>query len=293
MRSILVDSKVAGKRLDIVALGFTKPLTRSEVKALIENGKILVNSKVVKAGYKLKLNDILAIERPKIAKIPQLKLEILYEDNDCIVINKPSGILTHSKGSYNSEPTVASFIAPFFKGMGGNRAGIVHRLDRATSGVIICAKNQNALSSLQKQFSLRRATKTYIAITANKFKNNEAIIDMPIERNPHRPQTFRTGLGGKPAITKFVVTNSFAVGGSAFSKVVLTPQTGRTHQLRVHLAKIGHPIVGDTLYGGIPYERLMLHAKSLEITLPSGERRRFESALPIIFKQFEAKFKNA
>jgi RluA family pseudouridine synthase len=152
-------------------------------------------------------------------------------------------------------------------------------LDRATSGVIIGAKNAAALSWLQKQFSQRKVKKTYIAIVQGHLPNDHAIIDMPIERNPKKPQTFRVGAQGKAALTEYQVIKL----NDTYSMLQLSPQTGRTHQLRVHLAHLGHPIVGDTLYGGKPAERLFLHALSLEITMPSRERKTFTAPLPELF----------
>lgn len=165
--------------------------------------------------------------------------------------------------------------------MEGNRAGIVHRLDRATSGVMIVAKTPAALSWLQKQFSQRKAKKTYLAIVAGTMREQEAVIDMPIERNPKAPATFRVGANGKHALTHYRVLQT----GNSYSLLELKPETGRTHQLRVHLQQLGHPIVGDTLYGGKTAERLFLHAHQLEITLPNRERKTFASPMPDIFKR--------
>jgi 23S rRNA pseudouridine1911/1915/1917 synthase len=212
---------------------------------------------------------------------PDIDLPILYEDADCIVMNKPVGVLTHSKGAFNPEATVATFLQSHVKDLQGERAGIVHRLDRATSGVIIGAKTSEALAWLQKQFSQRRVKKTYIAIIEGELDENHAIIDMPIERNPKKPQTFRVGANGKSAITEYKVLES----NDRYSMIELSPQTGRTHQLRVHLNHLGHPILGDEFYGGKPSKRLFLHALQLEITVPSHERKVFTATLPPEFKE--------
>ncbi len=158
----------------------------------------------------------------------------------------------------------------------------MHRLDRATSGIIIGAKNQRALSLLQKQFAQRAAKKTYVTIVEGHLKQPEALIDMPIERNPKAPATFRVGANGKPSKTHYKVIQE----GPKTSLLELKPETGRTHQLRVHLAKLGHPIVGDPLYGHGSYgDRLFLHALSLEITLPNGQRQTFTAPLPTEFQE--------
>jgi RluA family pseudouridine synthase len=188
--------------------------------------------------------------------------------------------LTHSKGAFNPEPTVASWLGSRLSGMNGERAGIVHRLDRATSGVMICAKTPEALSWLQKQFSMRKVKKTYVAVVEGDLALPEAIIDMPIERNPKKPQTFRVGSNGKPAVTAYKVLQT----STGRSLIELRPTTGRTHQLRVHLAHIKHPVVGDTFYRGVNADRLLLHALSLEITLPNRQRKIFTAPLPAEFK---------
>ncbi len=270
------------KRLDQYVVELFPEMSRSFAARLIENGKVLVNGKpVLKAGYKLKQNDIVrvAYTSEEAQQIPEIDLPVLYEDDDCVVIDKPVGILTHSKGAFNPEATVATWLRSRIKGMEGERAGIVHRLDRATSGVMICAKTPEALSWLQKQFSQRKTKKTYNALIVGSLKPEEAIIDMPIERNPKKPQTFRVGSNGKPAKTHYKMLET----GKQYSLVELKPETGRTHQLRVHLKHLGRPIVGDVLYGGQEADRLYLHALSLELTLPNRERKVFYATLPESF----------
>jgi RluA family pseudouridine synthase len=158
------------------------------------------------------------------------------------------------------------------------RPGIVHRLDRDTSGIIIAAKHEAAKSHLQKQFQDRKAKKTYIAIVRGVPKQSEAFIDLPLSRNPKRPSSFRVDANGKSSQTSYRLLGT----NGTFSVIELKPITGRTHQLRVHMAYIGTPIVGDTLYEGgkSPLNRLCLHALSLEITLPSSERKTFTAPVP-------------
>jgi RluA family pseudouridine synthase len=176
---------------------------------------------------------------------------------------------------------VATWLSSRVKGLSGERAGIVHRLDRATSGVMICAKTPEAWSWLQKQFSTRKVKKIYAAIVSGSLKLDQAVIDMPIERNPKRPQTFRTGSNGRPAVTEYEVLQS----NGSLSLLELKPTTGRTHQLRVHLSQLGHPILGDTLYGGGAADRLYLHAQSLELTLPNKKRQVFTVPPPAEFSE--------
>lgn len=275
------------QRLDAFALEKHPTLSRSNIQTLIRNAKITVNNEQQKTGYMLKKGDVVTIEfdEAELSIIPSIDLPILYEDDDCLVIDKPIGILSHSKGVFNPEATVASFIASKVTDMSGDRAGIVHRLDRATSGVMICAKNKVALSWLQKQFAIRKVKKTYYAVIESGLVPAEAIIDMPIERDPKNRKQFRVGLNGKAAKTNYKII----ADGSKYSLVELAPLTGRTHQLRVHLKHLKRPVVGDEVYGGKPADRLMLHAHSLEITLPSKARKTFLSTTPSEFKQYIAK----
>ncbi len=272
-----------GQRLDQYVAAGLPNLSRAFVAKLVEQERVLVNGLPSKAGYKLREGDTVSVDydETKHGLIESIDLPVLYEDDNCVVINKPAGVLTHALGVHGNEASVASFLRGRVTDIDGDRAGIVHRLDRATSGVIIGAKNQQTLSTLQKQFSLRKVKKTYVAVVPGVMDPQEAVIDMPIERNPKAPATFRVGANGKLSQTHYRVLEQ----GDKFSLLELRPETGRTHQLRVHLAKVGHPIVGDPLYGTGKYgDRLFLHALSLEITLPGGERKTFVAPLPPEFK---------
>jgi 23S rRNA pseudouridine1911/1915/1917 synthase len=273
------------KRLDQRVVELIPELSRAFGTKLIEQGKVTVNGEPqLKAGYKLRADDMVAIDYDLSERdnIPDIKLPILYEDDDCVVINKPVGVLTHSKGEFNPEATVETWLRTRIKQpVETPRGGIVHRLDRATSGVMICAKTPDALKWLQRQFAQRRTKKTYYAVVSGIPKEPAAIIDMPIERNPKAPATFRVGNNGKSALTQYKVIDTNAV----HSLLELKPETGRTHQLRVHLSHIGHPIVGDAMYGGETADRMMLHANKLELTLPSRDRREFMAPVPKIFKE--------
>lgn len=273
------------QRLDQRVVEQMPILTRSFGIRLIGEGKVRVNGqRITKAGYKMRPGDVVDIDydRSAFEEIPEIDLPVLYEDEDCVVIVKPLGLLSHSKGAFNPEATVATWLRGRLRSMEGERAGIVHRLDRATSGVMICAKTPEAHTWIQRQFSLRKVKKSYAAIVAGHFADEEFIIDMPIERNPKQPQTFRVGANGKPART-----NCKVVGATEnLSLMELQPFTGRTHQLRVHMAHFKHPIIGDILYGGKPADRLYLHAHTLELTLPNRERTIFEAPIPGEFDNF-------
>lgn len=285
MKRLNVAPNDINKRLDVAVAERLTEFSRAFIGKLIEQEKVLVNKQPSKPGYRLRSTDTIEItvSTRELKRVPATVLPIIYEDDDCIVINKPAGVLTHSKGSFNPEGTVASFIRTRVRGMNGERAGIVHRLDRQTSGVLITAKHPVALSWLQRQFAARKVKKRYLAIVGGNIKLSEAVIEMPIERNPKQPKMFRAAAAGKPAATMYKVLRRFTDA----TLVELFPQTGRTHQLRVHLKQIGHPIIGDTVYGGKPAARLLLHAESLEITLPSRVRKKFRAPLPPELKGYD------
>ncbi len=278
------DSEYTKIRLDVHMMELFSALSRASIQKLIAGGRVTVNNKTeTKAGYKVKDGDKIKVDYDpeNLPPIPVIELPLLYEDEDCAVIDKPIGLLSHSKGAFNPEATVATWLLPKTKGFEtSDRTGIVHRLDRATSGVMICAKNPDALTWLQKQFSARKVKKTYIALISGWIDPAEAIIDMPVERNPASPRLFRVGINGKTAMTHYKILKTFALADSEYSLLELKPTTGRTHQLRIHLAHLGYPIIGDTFYAGKPAARLYLHAASLGITLPNNERKVFESKMP-------------
>ncbi len=285
-----------GERLDQRVVSLLPTLSRSFAVRLIDDGKVTVNGVVAtKGGTKIRTSDVVFVDYDVDSfTIPDIQLPVLYEDDDCVVIVKPIGLLTHSKGAFNPEPSVATWLHGRIKNEVlldedknslNNRAGIVHRLDRATSGVMICAKTPEALVWLQKQFAQRKTKKTYAAVVTGVMTESEAIIDMPIERNPKAPATFRVGVQGKSATTHYKVIET----NGTHSLLELKPTTGRTHQLRVHLENLGHPIVGDTMYNGEPADRLYLHAERLELTMPtSHERMTFEAPVPAEFKALSA-----
>ncbi|HSX06971.1 MAG TPA: RluA family pseudouridine synthase [Candidatus Saccharimonadia bacterium] len=276
------------QRLDQKVVELIPELSRGFAARLIEDGKVTVNSTIqTKPGYKLRADSKVVVDYniAELAQIPEIELEVLYEDDDCVVINKPIGVLSHSKGAFNPEGTVATWLRSRLKGLSGERGGIVHRLDRATSGVMICAKTPEALSWLQKQFATRNVKKTYVAVVTGQLNPPEAVIEMPIGRNPKAPATFRVDVQGKYAKTSY----STMTKNDKYSLVELKPETGRTHQLRVHLGHLHHPIVGDVLYNGESADRLYLHAEHLEITILNGhERKVFTAPLPPAFTEHVA-----
>lgn len=270
-------------RLDAYVAEHWPEQSRSTWQKLIQAGSVSVNGVVqTVVKYDVSESDVISVSEPKAPNHSDKSLPVIYEDDYVIVINKPVGVLTHSKGALNDEFTVAEFVRPktTYK-TDTNRPGIIHRLDRATSGVIICAKDDETASYLARQFSQRTAKKQYAAVSSGVPNQNEAIIDLPIERNPKEPSTFRVGTGGKPAETYYQVVSQ----SETRALLQLRPKTGRTHQLRVHLAYLGTPILGDSVYGKESADRMYLHAESLEITLPGGNRQLFSTPIPPEFSK--------
>lgn len=273
-------------RLDVYMAQFWPEYSRSVWQKYIEMGLVEVNGVVVTSvRHQLGEDDVVTVQTLPVASFEERTLPVVYEDEHVVVINKPAGVLTHAKGALTEEFSVAEFVRPRMSEPDEtNRPGIVHRLDRATSGIIICAKDSATKRLLQKQFQDRKAHKTYIAVVKNTPKHAEAKIDLPIGRNPKKPNSFRVDAKGKPAVTMYRTL----VSNGTYSVLELKPETGRTHQLRVHLAYIGCPIVGDALYGGgkSPIGRMCLHAQELEITIPVSRRETFVAPLPEDFEKF-------
>jgi 23S rRNA pseudouridine1911/1915/1917 synthase len=265
-------------RLDVYAAEQWPEQSRSTWQKLIEAGSVSVNGTVqTSVKYNVSEDDEVQAEEIKPTDHSERTLPVLYEDENVIVIDKPVGVLTHSKGALNDEFTVAEFIRSKTQYKSDtNRPGIIHRLDRATSGVIVCVKNDETASYLARQFSDRTTKKHYVAVVSGVPKQDEAVIDLPIGRNPKSPSTFKVDPSGKSAETYYKVLES----SGSHTLVDLRPKTGRTHQLRVHMSHIGAPIVGDPVYGTESSDRMYLHARSLEITLPGGDRQVFESVVP-------------
>ena len=271
-------------RLDQYVAQYWPEYSRSVWQKYIATGYVRVNDAIITSTkYELGEDDEVTVHIPEEPDYSATELPIIYEDDHVLVLNKPAGVLTHAKGEVAEEFTVADFVRlRMTEKDTTNRPGIVHRLDRDTSGIIICAKDSETKGKLQKQFQDRKAHKTYLAIVRGTPKKLAATLDLPIERNPKKPSTHRVGVNGKSAVTRYEVLGT----NGTYSVVRLHPETGRTHQLRVHMAYIGTPIVGDRLYGTekSPINRLCLHAEQLEITIPTSRRETFVAAPPEDFQ---------
>lgn len=270
------------KRLDVYLSAEFPETSRSTLQKYIKEGYVTLNDKpVLKSDTGVKDDDVVVLNIPKKTKNIETKFDIIYEDENVIVIDKPLGILSHAKGAISEEYTVADFFKDYTSyAADTNRPGIVHRLDRDTSGVMLGVKNPETATSISRQFAKRKVKKIYYAVVEGHPKLAEALIDLPIARNPSALSKFKVDAYGKPAETNYQVIAS----NDKYSLVKLMPKTGRTHQLRVHMSHIGNPIVGDRVYGK-EADRLYLHANSLEITIPGGERKVFVSPVPKSFEE--------
>ena len=298
MKEIIVEQSEEKNRLDSYIASKDLELSRSMIKKLLEDGKITVNGEITKASYKVQLNDKIEIdiEKPKEVKLEaqEIPLDVIYEDNDILVVNKQKGLVVHP-GNGNLDGTLANAVMAHCKdslsGIGGElRPGIVHRLDKDTSGLLIIAKNDKAHIKMSEQIKDRKVKKTYIALVRGIISENEATINMPIGRSTKDRKKMAVTKNGKEAITHFKVLNRFTTNKASYTLLEVKIDTGRTHQIRVHMAEIGHPVIGDTVYSNGKNEfgvvGQCLHAKKLEFTHPITEKEmNLEAPLPEYFEK--------
>lgn len=305
-----VSASRAGQRLDVFCVSQLPQLSRAFLQKAIKAGQVTVNGKAVKPRQILREGDEVSLNVPEqattipVADIIPIEIPILYEDKDVVVINKPAGVEAHP-GQVPNQPTVTAWFTQKYPdaqniGEEENRPGIVHRLDKDTSGVMILAKTPKALAHLKQEFKNRRAKKEYLALVFGVPTMKRGRVTRPLARSPRNPLRRTIDAAGKPAITewqiekriqkKMLAPHRAGSPGAGFALLRLFPFTGRTHQLRAHLHFLGHPIVGDKLYTfkrqrppqGVG--RQLLHAEKLTITLPSGKRKTFVAELPQDFQ---------
>lgn len=265
------ESTPTKKRLDHILVNIYKSYNRSTLQKFIKEGFVKVDGvTVTKANAKFPESVKIDLHIPDNLKHADVKPKIIYEDANVIVVDKPTGLLSEAKGEYCPERTLADF------------GYVVHRLDRDTSGVMILAKTEEVQQYLKRQFQARKVHKTYRAVIKGQPKLNLAKIELPLLRDKRRPTTFRVDPAGKASETYYQLLKT----NGDYSLVELKPVTGRTHQLRVHMQYLGHPIVGDPVYGDGAANRLYLHACELEITLPGGKRTTFRSKMPESFNRY-------
>jgi len=293
MKEYNVNSEEQGIRIDKI-ISNIEELSRTSIQRMIEEGNILVNGNKVKTSYKVLKGDLITIqkEEPKETDlVPQdIPLNIIYEDDDILIINKEKGMVVHP-GAGNLDGTLVNAIMAKCKdslsGIGGKiRPGVVHRIDKDTSGLVIIAKNDKTHIDISEQIKNREVEKTYLALVRGNIKENEAAINMPIGRSSKDRKKMAVDKKGKEALTEFKVLKRY----NGFTYIEVKIKTGRTHQIRVHMAEIGYPIVGDEVYsnGRNPFgiKGQMLHAARLGFIHPSTkEKVLFEAPLPEYFEE--------
>lgn len=281
-KTLIVANNSVGGRLDRFVSASLKDLSRTLIQKLIDENLILVNKKSSKPGYRLKTNDKVFVSIPDLEETKvepeKIKLDIVFEDNDLIVVNKPQGMITHPASGICSGTLVNALLyhcKDSLSGINGVlRPGIVHRLDRETSGLIITCKNDKSHNEIAKQFKERKIKKYYLALVHGFVKYDKGTINKPIGRHKIHREKMAVVNNGRAAITHFKVLKRLETL-RATSLLECIPETGRTHQIRVHLASIGHPIVGDRIYGkkNDPCKLMMLHSYKLVFVHPKTRKQ--------------------
>lgn len=301
MYKYIVKNEDKGKRLDRYVTEQNAEITRTAVQRLIDEKNILVNGKEQKVSYKVNENDVVEVEIPEPKKIEikaeDIPIEVIYEDSDIIVVNKPKGMVVHP-GNGNVDGTLVNAIMAkcegSLSGIGGEiRPGIVHRIDKDTSGLLIVAKNDKAHVNLSEQIKEHKVKKTYIALVRGVVKENEATIDMPIGRSKTDRKKMAVCKDGKNAVTHIRVLKRW----EHYTLLQVNIETGRTHQIRVHLSYIGYPIIGDYTYSNGKNEfgvvGQCLHAQKLEFKHPiTNKIVELEAPLPEYFQEIIQKLDN-
>ena len=292
MKRFDADETILGKRLDEAVFFLGCTLSRSKAAALIKAGKVTVNGKAEKAHYLIEEGDVLEVGEaeatPTTLQGEDIPLDIIYEDEDILILNKPAGLVVHP-GNGNPSGTLVNALIHAGKSLGGGeqgRPGIVHRIDKDTSGLLCVAKNEAAFASLAKQLSDHSMHRRYKALVLGVIPEDDGKIDAPLARSRKEPMKYCVDLKGKESVTYFHVEQRFKESGVSLVSCRLL--TGRTHQIRVHMEYIGHPVLGDPLYGKgnrkIVDGGQMLHAYELTLTHPkTGETMTFSAPLPSRF----------
>ncbi|MCY6354051.1 RluA family pseudouridine synthase [Clostridium sp. ZS2-4] len=291
LKKFIIDENSVNCRLDVYLSQEFEDKSRSYIQKLVDEGNVTVNDKNKKSNYKLKINDKITMNLPELEELviqpENIELDVLYEDIDLIVINKPQGMVVHpAPGNYTG--TLVNALVYHCKDLSGingvARPGIVHRIDKDTSGILVIAKNDNAHKKLAEQLKEHSMKREYVALVEGIIKEESGMIDKPLGRHPKERIKMAIVNDGKRAVTHYEVIERFEKN----TLVKCALETGRTHQIRVHMSYIGHPLVGDPVYG---YKKQkfnlngqMLHAKKLGFIHPSTEKyMEFESEIPDYF----------
>lgn len=291
----------AGKRLDKLISEQLPELTRSAVQHLMQDGCVTIAGKPVKKNTKASAGDVITVELPEPREVEiepeNIPLDIVYEDEDIIVVNKPKGMVVHPAPGNWSGTLVNALMyhcGDSLSGINGEiRPGIVHRIDKDTSGLLVVAKNDRAHQSLAEQIKVHSAGRRYFAVVYGTPREQKGTVNAPIARHPIDRKKMAVLAGGREAITHYEVLEQYA----GYSYLTFLLETGRTHQIRVHMAHIGHPIIGDPLYGPAKdkwkLQGQCLHAGELTLTHPAtGERMTFQAPLPAYFTTVLQKLRN-
>jgi 23S rRNA pseudouridine1911/1915/1917 synthase len=291
MKSFVVRLRVGPEsesmRLDRFVTDRMPGTSRSFVQRLIEAGEVTVNGALPRPSYKVATGDEIEVRVPPPEQPAELTpaivpISIVFEDEDVIVFDKPAGLVVHPAPGHEHGTlvNVLRWLRPEIITPGTERPGIVHRLDKDTSGLIVVAKNERARLSLLSQWQKRDVVKEYVALVVGTPRDESGTIDAPIGRDPHNRKRMAVVPHGRPAVSHYKVRTRY----SGYSLLDVLIETGRTHQIRVHCAFIKHPVAGDALYGGrardVPLERQFLHARRLRFALPGGEPIDVEAPLP-------------
>ena len=294
MNIVTMTAQESAERIDALLARSIEGLTRSAAQRLLEQGRVKKNGAAVKKNYKCAAGDCFTLLLPALSEVPliaqDIPLDVVYEDEDVIVVNKPRGMVVHPAPGHPDGTLVNALLwhcGESLSGVGGDRRpGIVHRIDKDTSGLLIAAKNDFAHQALSAQLSDRSLSRVYEAVVRGGFREDAGTVDKPIGRHPTDRKRMAIVPGGRPAVTHWQVIARY----KGYTHVRCKLETGRTHQIRVHMASLGHPLLGDFTYGAPSPEKGLegqcLHARRLKFVHPrTGEHVELETPLPPCFEE--------